>query len=158
MRTLIALAALVLAPLALAQPAIAGPADDVANLAWMAGSWINERPDGAVTRETWLSPLGGVMAGAGQTNAPGKPVSVEHARIHAEPAGATYTTIVRGQPPTSFVLKPGLPDGEAVFENLAHDFPHRVIYRRCGDDLCARIEGTIQGKARGFEWRYSRLK
>lgn len=142
---------------ALALPAAAAPADDVARLAWMAGSWITEK-DGTVTRETWLPPLGGVMAGAGQTNAPGKPVSVEHARIHAEPGGATYTTIVRGQPPTSFVLKPGLPDGEAVFENLGHDFPHRVIYRRCDDDLCARIEGTIRGKARSFEWRYSRLK
>lgn len=142
---------------ALALPAAAAPADDVARLAWMAGSWIADQ-DGTITRETWLPPLGGVMAGAGQTNAPGKPVSVEHARIHAEPTGATYTTIVRGQPPTSFVLKPGLPDGEAVFENLAHDFPNRVIYRRCGDDLCARIEGSIQGKARSFEWRYSRLK
>ena len=149
--------AIALAISALALPAAAAPADDVARLAWMAGSWIADQ-DGTITRETWLPPLGGVMAGAGQTNAPGKPVSVEHARIHAEPAGATYTTIVRGQPPTSFVLKPGLPDGEAVFENLAHDFPNRVIYRRCGDDLCARIEGSIQGKARSFEWRYSRLK
>jgi hypothetical protein len=149
--------ALVLAALAIALPAAASPADDVARLAWMAGSWIHEK-DGTVTRETWLPPLGGVMAGAGQTNAPGKPPSVEHGKITAEPAGATYTAIVRGQPPTAFVLKPGLPDGEAIFENPAHDFPQRVIYRRCGEQLCARIEGAIQGKPRGFEWRYSRLK
>ena len=56
------------------------------------------------------------------------------------------------------MLKPGLPDGEAIFENPAHDFPQRVIYRRCGAELCARIEGTLQGKARSFEWRYSRMK
>lgn len=142
---------------AFALPAAASPADDVTRLAWMAGSWIHEK-DGTTTRETWLPPLGGVMAGAGQTNAPGKPVSIEHSKITAEPAGATYTAIVRGQPPTAFVLKPGLPDGEAIFENPTHDFPQRVIYRRCGAELCARIEGTIQGKPRGFEWRYSRLK
>jgi hypothetical protein len=149
--------ALALALAALALPAAAAPADDVAKLAWMAGSWIEEK-DGTTTRETWLPPLGGVMAGAGQTNAPGKAPSIEHAKITPEPAGATYTTIVRGQPPTAFVLKPGLPDGEAIFENLAHDFPQRVIYRRCGVELCARIEGTIQGKTRSFEWRYARLK
>ena len=149
--------ALALAATALALPAVAAPADDVGRLAWMAGSWIEEK-DGVTTRETWLPPLGGVMAGAGQTNAPGKQPSIEHAKIAAEPAGATYTTVVRGQPPTAFVLKPGLPDGEAIFENPAHDFPQRVIYRRCGAELCARIEGTLQGKARSFEWRYSRMK
>lgn len=142
---------------AFALPAGAAPADDIARLGWMGGAWIEEK-DGTTTRETWLPPLGGVMAGVGQTNAPGKKPSIEHARITPEPAGATYTTVVGGQPPTAFVLKPGLPDGEAVFENLAHDFPQRVIYRRCGEELCARIEGTIQGKIRSFEWRYSRLK
>lgn len=148
---------LALAALAIATPALATPADDVAGLAWIAGSWIEEK-DGAVTRETWLPPLGGVMAGAGQTNRTGRPASIEHLKITAEPAGATYTAIIPGQPTTPFVLKPGLPAGEAIFENLAHDFPQRVIYRRCGDQLCARIEGTIQSKPRSFEWRYSRLK
>ena len=151
MRIALALAVLAAAPLA-----HAAPAEDVAKLSWMAGGWISER-NGVVTRETWLPPLDGAMVGAGQTTTPGKPPSFEHARITAEPTGATYTTIVRGQPPVSFVKLPG-PDGEAVFENKAHDFPQRVIYRRCGEELCARIEGTIQGNARSFEWRYKRLR
>jgi hypothetical protein len=54
------------------------------------------------------------------------------------------------------VLKPGKP-GQAVFENLAHDFPQRVIYRRCDADLCARIEGTVGGQVQGIDWRYRRL-
>ena len=149
----IALAALALA---VSLPAHAAPADDVAGLAWMAGSWTQEK-DGVVTRETWLTPLGGAMAGAAQTNAPGKPPSIEHARITAEAAGATYTALVPGQPPTPFVLVPGKA-GEAVFENKAHDFPQRVIYRRCDADLCARIEGTIQGKAQAMAWRYTRAR
>lgn len=148
--------ALVLALLA-ATPAYAAPADDVAGLSWMAGGWT-ETKDGVTTRETWLAPMGGAMAGVGQTNAPGKPPSIEHSKITAEPAGATYTAIVRGQPPVQFVLLAGLADGEAIFENKAHDFPQRVIYRRCGDQLCARIEGVIQGKPQGMEWRYTRLK
>jgi hypothetical protein len=148
--------ALALAISTLALPAFAAPADDVARLAWMAGSWTQEA-GGVTTRETWLAPLGGVMAGAGQTNAPGKKPFISYYRISAEPAGATFTAILPGQPPTPFVLVPGK-DGEAVFENKAHDFPQRVIFRRCGDQLCGRIEGTVQGKLESEEWRYTRLK
>ena len=116
MRTALALALL------LATPAVAAPADDVAKLAWMAGTWIQEK-DAVTTRETWLAPLDGAMAGAGQTNRPGRPPSIEHMKITAEPAGAAFIAILPGQPPTPFVLKPG-PDGEATFENPTHDFPN----------------------------------
>jgi Domain of unknown function (DUF6265) len=129
---------------------------DVARLSWMAGSWIEEK-DGVTTRETWLSPKDGVMAGVGQTNRPGKPPYVEFTKISAEPAGATFSAMIPGQSPTPFVLVPGQ-DGEAVFENRTHVFPQRVIYRRCGRDLCARIEGTANGKLQYNEWRYRRAK
>ncbi len=126
------------------------------DFAWMVGTW-SETKDGTVTRETWLPPLDGAMSGVTQTNAGGKLVSVEVASITAEPAGVTFTARPQGEPPTAFVLKPG-ESGEAVFENLAHDFPQRVIYRRCGADLCARIEGTLDGKVQAMDWRYKRLK
>ena len=129
---------------------------DVAKLDWMAGSWISEK-DGVVVRETWLSPRDGAMAGATQTNRAGRKPFIEHTRITAEPAGVTFTAIVGGQPPTPFVMKAGA-EGEAVFENLAHDFPQRVIYRRCGPDLCARVEGQVNGKLQSEEWRYTRVR
>lgn len=140
----------------MAAAVLADAAADVGKLAWMAGSWTETR--GAVTtRETWLPPIGGAMAGAGQTSVAGKPPRIEHMKITAEPAGATFTAILPGQPPTPFVLLPGQ-DGEAVFENKVHDFPQRVIYRRCGDDLCARIEGTVRGELRSKDWRYTRIR
>lgn len=43
-----------------------------------------------------------------------------------------------------------------VFENAAHDFPQRILYWREGDDLVARIEGTMRGQPRQQEWRFSR--
>ena len=46
--------------------------------------------------------------------------------------------------------------GEALFEARDHDFPQRVIYRRDGDRLTGRIEGTIAGKPRAVEWHYRR--
>ena len=131
-------------------------AEEVAKLDWMAGSWVQER-NGVSVRETWLAPGDGVMAGVSQTNRTGRPPFVEFMKISAEPAGVTFTAIIPGQPPTPFVRRPG-PEGEAVFENTAHDFPQRVIYRRCDADLCARIEGTVGGKLQSQDWRYIRSK
>ncbi len=136
----------------LAAAAVGAPAD----LTWMAGSWTHEK-DGIVTRETWLPPLGGAMSGAGQTNRPGKPARSEFMTITVEPAGLTFTAHVQGQPPTPFVAIPSDP-GSAVFENSAHDFPQRVMYRRCGENLCAGIEGVIAGKPRAEHWTYTPVK
>jgi hypothetical protein len=151
MRTAITLIALVAA-----SAVHAAPADDVARLSWMAGTWTQEK-DGATVRETWLAPVGGAMGGAGQTNAPGKKPFVESMKITAEPAGATFTYLPPGQAPVPFLLISSK-DGEATFENKANDFPQRVTYRRCGADLCARIEGTVQGKLQFEEWRYTRAR
>ena len=134
----------------LAAAAIAAP-----DFSWMVGTW-SETKDGTTTREMWMAPQDGAMSGVTQTNAGGKLVSIEVASITAEPAGVTFTARPQGQPPTAFVLKPGK-TGEAVFENPAHDFPQRVIYRRCGQDLCARIEGTMDGKSQAMDWRYKRV-
>lgn len=138
-----------------ATPAAAGEAAQVADLGWMAGDWAQETP-GGVVRETWLPPVQGAMAGVTQTHRPGKPAVTEFSTITSEAAGVTFTAYVGGQPATAFVLKPGAPD-VAVFENPTHDFPQRVIYRRCEADLCARIEGTINGKVQAMDWRYRRL-
>ncbi len=138
-----------------ASPALAGETASVADLSWMAGNWSQDTARGTV-RETWMPPLQGAMAGMTQTHRPGRSPATEFSTITTEPAGVTFTAHVGGQPPTPFVLKPGAP-GEAVFENLGHDFPQRVIYRQCGVDLCARIEGTINGKVEGMDWRYRRL-
>lgn len=141
--------------LMLAAAVTATPAD-VDALGWMAGSWMERRGE-TVVREVWLAPMGGAMSGVNQTNRPGRKPVIEAMRITVEPAGVTYTATVPGQPPTAFVLKPG-PAGEAVFENLAHDFPQRVIYRRCDQDLCARIEGVIGGEMKGQDWRFKRAQ
>lgn len=137
----------------LAAAAVSG---DVAKLDWLAGAWTQER-DGGVVQETWLQPRDGVMAGVSQTNRPGRKAFVEHMKISAEPAGVTFTALIQGQPPTAFVLLPGQ-DGELVFENKAHDFPQRVFYRRCGEDLCAGIEGLVKGELKRETWRYTRVR
>jgi hypothetical protein len=107
-------------------------------------------------RETWTASNGKAMTGVGQTITPGKPAFTEFMTISAEPAGITFTAHVDGQPPTPFVLKAAAGEG-VVFENLAHDYPQRVIYRPCGADLCARIEGVVKGQLKGEDWRYRKV-
>ena len=41
-----------------------------------------------------------------------------------------------------------------IFENLEHDFPQRIIYRREGDRLIARIEGEVNGTLEVTEWAW----
>lgn len=137
----------------LAGSARATPVEDVQALAWLAGSWV-QQDDKRTVREVWFAPVDGVMAGLSQTLRPGRKPSIEFMTISAEPDGATFTAHPADQAPTPFVLKPGLGRNEAVFENLDHDFPQRIIYRRCGEDLCARIEGAVKGRLQAQEWRY----
>ncbi len=135
---------------------LADGSNEVAQLSWLSGAWVQER-DGAFVQETWLEPRDGVMAGVSQTSRPGRKPFIEHMTIALEPAGVTFTAIIQGQPPTAFLLKPG-PPGEATFENPEHDFPQRVFYRRCGDDLCAGIEGVVNGRPQRQAWRYIRVR
>jgi hypothetical protein len=141
---------------ALAAAALGG-VQPVDNLAWMAGAW-RETKAGVVTREVWLSPVDGAMSGATQTNRPGRPARHEFETITTAADGqVVYTPIIQGVAPTPFTLLPG-PDGEAVFERASDAFPKRVIYRRCGHDLCARIEGVVNGELKGQAWRYTRVQ
>jgi len=50
-------------------------------------------------------------------------------------------------------------DTMVVFENPAHDFPQRIIYRRRGtDSLLARIEGTVNGQTRAIDFPSARTR
>ena len=137
-----------------AGPAAAEAPVQIGELGWMVGAW---RQDGAkVVHETWLPPLGGQMLGASQTLRDGRTPFHEFMRIEAQDGVLAFTATIPGQPPTTFPLTGGTTE-DLVFENKAHDFPQRVIYRRCGDQLCAAIEGQQNGKDRRESWTYSRI-
>ncbi|MBM3512099.1 MAG: hypothetical protein FJX59_00110 [Alphaproteobacteria bacterium] len=63
-----------------------------------------------------------------------------------------YTPYLRGKMSVSFTAT-ALGTAEAVFENLAHDFPKRIVYRRVAPDrLEARIEGARPNDPGGQSW------
>ena len=137
-----------------AMPAPAPPRPTLSDLSWMTGDWIQSGPKGE-DRESWLPARGGAMAGVNQVYRPGQPVRMEMMTITTSSTGLVFVAMPAGAEPTVFPL---VNDGreKAVFENLDHDFPQRVIYSRCDLDLCARIEGMVDGAMQSVDWRFVR--
>lgn len=127
-------------------------AQEIEKLAWMTGTWTQTK-DSETVQESWLGPRGKMMAAVNLTSS-AKRSSFEFLRIVEKDGALSYLASPGGKAPVEFKMKE-MGDKKVVFENLAHDFPHRVMYWIEPDGaMKARIEGTIQGKARGMEWRF----
>jgi len=126
----------------------------IEDLAWISGDW--ETTSGPLQiEEHWTRVAGGSMIGMGRTVAKGKTVFFEYLRIEARPDGIYYVAHPKARPGTDFKLV-RVEGQSAVFENLAHDFPKRLIYRRNADgSLTTRVEGdgTEKEKPEEFRWR-----
>lgn len=147
----------VLSALCLAQPLHAAE-NPLERLSWLAGCW---RAEGAEpgSGEQWLAPAGGTLLGVSRTVKSGTTVAHEFMQIRRNGEGnVVYIAQPSGQAEASFTLLPGGP-AEAVFENLQHDFPQRVIYRlEEGGRLRARIEGPQRnGTPRAIDFPLQRV-
>jgi hypothetical protein len=146
----IALAALLFSTSALGQAPVTP--SRVGTLAWMAGGWSQETPQGKVT-ENWLGPANGVMVAVNLSSFASGRTTFEFLRIAETPAGFSYFASPGGKPAVEFAMKE-LAEKRVVFENAGHDFPQRILYWRDGEALMARIEGTINGQPRSREWKF----
>jgi|GEM_PF-127635 len=136
-----------------AQEAAGGPTVD--SLAWMAGHWSGEA-EGRVTEEVWMEPAGGIMPGLNRSFAPRGKASFENLRIVQSRKSIAYIANPGGSGETEFMLKES-GEQSVTFENPNHDFPQKIIYRRDGNTLTARIEGTIGGQLQSMEWKWQRV-
>ena len=126
-------------------------------LAWLAGCWSQTRPDGLI-EEHWTKPAGGTMLGMGRTVRGGKTIEFEFLQIREVNGQLAYVARPSGQAEATFPVKT-LTGTDVVFEDLAHDFPQRVIYRRTpGGGVNARVEGTRNGQTRGVDYAYTRCQ
>lgn len=140
--------------LVFAAPVIAQPVATTAELGFMAGCWKSDGK-GRVVEEHWMAPAGGALMGMSRTVVNGKMTESEFVQIRDLPEGLTYIAKPSNQPEARFVAT-SKHDDEIVFENPTHDFPQRIRYRRSGDALHARIEGTMNGKVRAVDFPYTR--
>jgi hypothetical protein len=107
---------------------------------WIAGCWELRAP-GRATLEMWMPPGGDLMLGASRTVRGTAVSEFEQMRIKAEGGRLVYTALPSGQKEARFPST-HTSDSLLIFENLEHDFPQRILYRRRGSDsIVARIEG-----------------
>lgn len=129
-------------------------------LGWMAGCWeLNARNGAMVVTEQWMKPAGGTLIGMSRTVSGGKTVAWEFIRIVTDADGISYVAKPhQNKDETVFKIAKWSPT-ELIFENPAHDFPQRIIYRNNGaDSLFARIEGNRNGKSSGMDIPMKRVK
>jgi uncharacterized protein DUF6265 len=126
----------------------------IEDLAWISGDW--ETASGASQiEEHWTNVAGGSMLGMSRTMAGGKTLFFEYLRIETRGDDIYYVAHPKARNPGTEFKLVRLSSQEAIFENLAHDFPKRIIYRKHGNgDLIARIEGDGTEKEKSQEFRY----
>ena len=129
------------------------PVPTVDSLAWMSGHWQSEA-DGMVSEEIWSSVAGGMLVGM-HRDVKGAKASFEFMRIAADAEGVVYLAQPSGRPATPFRLVESAGE-RAVFANPAHDFPQRITYWRKGEQLCARVEGPLNGADVNEQWCWSK--
>ena len=139
-----------------AQTPAVTPADSgVALPAWLAGPWVTVR--GARTiEEQWNEPRGGMMQATGRTTQGDRLVEFEFLRIVKRDGSLVFIAQPNGRPPTEFALAAHGADS-VRFENLKHDFPQVVRYRRTGPDaLVAVVSAVSGGKESAIRFEYRR--
>jgi hypothetical protein len=131
-------------------------AADASAVSWLAGCWRQESAERTV-EEMWMAPRGDGLLGMSRTVARGRIVDHEFLQIRVLDGRLVYIAKPSRQPEATFTAT-RIGPLEVIFENPAHDFPQRVIYRMQPDGhLAARIEGTEKGQPRGIDFPMKRV-
>jgi hypothetical protein len=123
---------------------------------WILGKWVMHGSEGTF-HESWQLVSDTLFTGTGLLiSAKADTLFREYLRL-ADSAGTLwYIPRVSNQNNAEEVpfrkVKSSL--SEIIFENLAHDFPQRIIYRKTAQDsIYATVEGMQNGKLRAEEFR-----
>ena len=152
MRTLLFLAALLLAP--------AAHAETLEDLHWLKGCWRTSG-DGPVITEVWSAPPMPAMIGYSYTVGEGETQGWEAMRIEVIEGWPVFVGMPSGGAGVRFrfidgiiLVRPRGPDGDGViFENADHDYPQWISYGRRGNALTAVISRMDGSDEIRFEYR-----
>jgi hypothetical protein len=132
------------------------PPRSIKNLEWLSGSWAFDK-DKLHSEEHWTAAEHNGIIGMSRTVVGGRVVAFEYLRVEGRADGIYYVAMPNGKTATSFKLVKQ--EGESVvFENLEHDFPKRILYRKNADgSLTARIDDG-EGGAKFQEFPFQPMK
>ena len=137
--------------------ALAAEPAGISQVAWLAGCWEAVSPR-RVIEEQWLAPRGYSMLGVSRTVRGDSLAGYELVLIREQDGRLVYEAHPSGRPAAVFLSR-SASDSSIEFEDLMHDFPQRIGYRRIGpDSLLAWIEGRHEGRLRRIEFPYRRAK
>ncbi|HYF24009.1 MAG TPA: DUF6265 family protein [Caulobacteraceae bacterium] len=124
------------------------------DLGWLEGDWLACPAGGGSVEERWAGPSGGLMVGLNLATTANGRASFEHMRVERAADGTLAFVAVAGDAPAVRFPLSRAETGTAVFENPAHDFPRRIVYRREGDVLHAWVDDGAGGNR--LNWRFER--
>ena len=134
--------------------------NDFKALQGLEGLWKMETSRGAIYEE-WHTNSNNKMAGRSYRINNADTIVMERIELYREGNDIIYSPVVsnqNNQQAVTFKLI-SITNGRYIFENKAHDFPQRIIYKiESKDAVHARIEGMRNGQERGSDFRYSRVK
>jgi hypothetical protein len=135
---------------------VAAPPPPLSTIAFMTGCWTGPSSNGATIEERYSEPSDNLMIGMSRYVRAGRVIDFEFTTLERTDSSFVMTPRPKGVKSDSFPLKE-VAEGRAVWENLKHDVPQRIIYRAGSDgSLIARIEGTTPSGERHMEWTMHR--
>ena len=124
----------------------------IAQVAWIAGDWINVTATGSV-EERWSTGNGGGMIATSRTLRGDVMTAFEFLCISERDGTLVYTAMPNAGPATDFTLTKIDPES-ATFENPTHDFPKMIRYsKRADGGLDATISGGPTSKPTTFSFK-----
>lgn len=110
-------------------------------VAFLQGCWRGVFLDGeTVIEERWTAPEGGLALGTTRYFRDGRVVDFEFAVLRMDGDAVILLPHPRGRASEHPFVLTLHAAGELVFEAPEHDYPKRILYRRSGETLEARID------------------
>lgn len=133
---------------------------NINNLHWLIGTWKSVSNE-ETSVEIWRKENDSLLTGKSYVLVKADTVFSEKMQLRQREADLLFIVTVSDQnkaEPVTFKFM-NFDKGEFSFVNKDHDFPQRIIYKNPQPDfLCARIEGTKNGKFQKIDFNFLKVK